>query len=134
MPALMAACDALVENAGGLTSLEAMRAGLPVVSFQPIAGHGRENTARMAEAGVSRLAAIPTSSSMPWGPLPRPGRPDAPRSRPDGPCSGPARTSLTLEAAATRLPSRPAAAPTGRSTSAGPRPPSSVVAALAGPA
>jgi UDP-N-acetylglucosamine:LPS N-acetylglucosamine transferase len=56
MPALMAACDALVENAGGLTSLEAMRAGLPVVSFQPIAGHGRENTAGMAAAGVSRLA------------------------------------------------------------------------------
>ncbi len=53
----MAGCDALVENAGGLTSLEALRAGLPVVSFQPIAGHGRENTARMAEAGVSRLAA-----------------------------------------------------------------------------
>jgi UDP-N-acetylglucosamine:LPS N-acetylglucosamine transferase len=57
MPALMAGCDALVENAGGLTSLEAMRAGLPVVSFQPIAGHGRENTDRMAEAGVSYLAA-----------------------------------------------------------------------------
>jgi UDP-N-acetylglucosamine:LPS N-acetylglucosamine transferase len=57
MPALMSACDVLVENAGGLTSLEAMRAGLPVVSFQPIAGHGRENTRRMAAAGVSRLAA-----------------------------------------------------------------------------
>jgi processive 1,2-diacylglycerol beta-glucosyltransferase len=59
MPALMAACDALVENAGGLTSLEAMRAGLPVVSFQPIAGHGKENTAGMARAGVSRLASDP---------------------------------------------------------------------------
>jgi UDP-N-acetylglucosamine:LPS N-acetylglucosamine transferase len=57
MPTLMAGCDALVENAGGLTSLEALRAGLPVVSFQPIAGHGRENTGRMAEAGVSYLAA-----------------------------------------------------------------------------
>ena len=56
MPTLMAGCDALVENAGGLTSLEALRAGLPVVSFQPIAGHGRENTAGMAAAGVSRLA------------------------------------------------------------------------------
>jgi UDP-N-acetylglucosamine:LPS N-acetylglucosamine transferase len=56
MPALMAGCDALVENAGGLTSLEAMCARLPVVSFRPIAGHGRENTARMASAGVSRLA------------------------------------------------------------------------------
>jgi processive 1,2-diacylglycerol beta-glucosyltransferase len=56
MPALMAACDALVENAGGLTSLEAMRAGLPVVSFHPIAGHGKENTAGMAAAGVSMFA------------------------------------------------------------------------------
>jgi len=56
MPALMAACDALVENAGGLTSLEAMRAGLPVVSFDPIAGHGRDNTAAMDAAGVATLA------------------------------------------------------------------------------
>jgi processive 1,2-diacylglycerol beta-glucosyltransferase len=56
MPALMAASDALVENAGGLTSLEAMRVGLPVVSYKPIAGHGRENTAEMAAVGVSRLA------------------------------------------------------------------------------
>lgn len=56
MPALMAACDVLVENAGGLTSLEAMRAGLPVVSYRPIAGHGKENTAAMAAAGVSVLA------------------------------------------------------------------------------
>jgi UDP-N-acetylglucosamine:LPS N-acetylglucosamine transferase len=56
MPALMSACDALVENAGGLTSLEAMRVGLPVVSFDPIAGHGVENTSAMDAAGVARLA------------------------------------------------------------------------------
>jgi len=56
MPALMAACDVLVENAGGLTSFEALRAGLPVVSYQPIAGHGRHNTQRMHDAGVSTLA------------------------------------------------------------------------------
>ncbi len=56
MPALMVACDALVENAGGLTSLEAMRVGLPVVSFDPIAGHGVENTTAMDAAGVARLA------------------------------------------------------------------------------
>lgn len=53
MPALMSACDALVENAGGLTALEAMKAGLPVVSFDPIPGHGRENAAAMSQAGVS---------------------------------------------------------------------------------
>lgn len=63
MASLMAACDALVENAGGLTSLEAMRAGLPVVSFEPIAGHGKENTAQMADAGVSRLARDPADLS-----------------------------------------------------------------------
>ena len=62
MPSLMAACDALVENAGGLTSLEAMRAGLPVVSYRPIAGHGRDNTTAMDAAGVAHLA--PDSTSL----------------------------------------------------------------------
>jgi UDP-N-acetylglucosamine:LPS N-acetylglucosamine transferase len=56
MPGLMAACDVLVENAGGLTSLEAMRAGLPMVSFRPIPGHGRKSAATMDSAGVSYLA------------------------------------------------------------------------------
>ncbi|MDQ6838299.1 MAG: hypothetical protein M3137_08235 [Actinomycetota bacterium] len=61
MPALMAASDALVENAGGLTAFEAMRIGLPVISYRPIAGHGVENTAAMAAAGVSRLASDPAA-------------------------------------------------------------------------
>jgi processive 1,2-diacylglycerol beta-glucosyltransferase len=56
MPALMAAADALVENAGGLTALEAFAAGVPVVSFAPIPGHGRDNARQMARAGVSRYA------------------------------------------------------------------------------
>lgn len=73
MPALMAACDALVENAGGLTSLEAMRAGLPVVSFDPIAGHGRENTAGMDAAGVARLAGDRAALTEALGVLVRPG-------------------------------------------------------------
>jgi UDP-N-acetylglucosamine:LPS N-acetylglucosamine transferase len=53
MPDVMSACDVLVENAGGLTSLEAMAAGLPVVTYRPIPGHGRENAAAMERAGVS---------------------------------------------------------------------------------
>jgi UDP-N-acetylglucosamine:LPS N-acetylglucosamine transferase len=56
MAGLMAACDVLVENAGGLTALEAMRAGLPIVSFRPIPGHGRKSAAAMVAAGVSRWA------------------------------------------------------------------------------
>ena len=53
MPGLMQAVDVLVENAGGLTSLEAMAAGLPVATYRPIAGHGRTNAAALDQAGVS---------------------------------------------------------------------------------
>jgi processive 1,2-diacylglycerol beta-glucosyltransferase len=56
MAGVMAACDVLVENAGGLTSLEAMGAGLPLVTFRPIPGHGRNSAAAMSAAGVSCLA------------------------------------------------------------------------------
>ena len=59
MPALMAAADALVENAGGLTAMEALSVGLPIISYRPIAGHGKENTAEMQKAGVSRVARTP---------------------------------------------------------------------------
>ncbi|MFI6253508.1 glycosyltransferase, partial [Streptomyces sp. NPDC051016] len=43
MPGLMHACDVLVQNAGGLTSLEAFAAGLPVASYRCIPGHGQTN-------------------------------------------------------------------------------------------
>jgi processive 1,2-diacylglycerol beta-glucosyltransferase len=56
MPSLMAAADVLVENAGGLTCMEAFAAGLPVITFQPIPGHGRDNAQTMADAGVNRYA------------------------------------------------------------------------------
>ena len=56
MPALMAASDALVENAGGLTAMEAFAAGLPVITFHPIAGHGKDNARYMSGSGVSRYA------------------------------------------------------------------------------
>ncbi len=56
MPGLMAAADVLVENAGGLSAMEAFAAGLPVISYQPIAGHGKDNARFMAGSGVSRYA------------------------------------------------------------------------------
>jgi processive 1,2-diacylglycerol beta-glucosyltransferase len=52
MPALLRAADVLVENAGGLTALEAMASGLPVATYRPIPGHGRANAVTMAQAGV----------------------------------------------------------------------------------
>jgi processive 1,2-diacylglycerol beta-glucosyltransferase len=59
MPTLMAAADVLVQNAGGLTCMEAFAAGLPVVSFEPIAGHGKDNAEQMQEAGVAAYAPSP---------------------------------------------------------------------------
>ena len=56
MPGLMAAADVLVENAGGLTCMEAFASGLPVVTYRPIPGHGRDNAETMAGFGVCRYA------------------------------------------------------------------------------
>ncbi|MFD8790235.1 MGDG synthase family glycosyltransferase [Streptomyces vinaceus] len=53
MPHLMWACDVMVQNAGGLTSLEAFASGLPVASFRCIPGHGTANAAALDEAGVA---------------------------------------------------------------------------------
>jgi UDP-N-acetylglucosamine:LPS N-acetylglucosamine transferase len=57
MPEIMAATDVLVENAGGLTSLEAFATGVPIVSYRPIPGHGRDNIASMSRAGVTTVPA-----------------------------------------------------------------------------
>ncbi|GAB3161145.1 galactosyldiacylglycerol synthase [Micromonospora sonneratiae] len=53
MPTLMRAVDVVVENAGGLTCLEALASGLPVATYRPIPGHGTANAAIMAGAQVA---------------------------------------------------------------------------------
>jgi UDP-N-acetylglucosamine:LPS N-acetylglucosamine transferase len=53
MPGLMQACDVLVQNAGGLTCLEAFATGLPVASYRCIPGHGQTNAAALHEAGLA---------------------------------------------------------------------------------
>ncbi len=52
VPALMAACDVLVHNAGGLSLTEALAAGLPAVTYAPIPGHGRVNAKVLDDAGL----------------------------------------------------------------------------------
>jgi diacylglycerol O-acyltransferase len=47
MPELMAAADVVVTNGAGVTVLEALRAGRPVIAFAPLAGHGTAATAEM---------------------------------------------------------------------------------------
>ncbi|MET8628368.1 glycosyltransferase [Kitasatospora sp. NPDC004669] len=53
MPSLMHACDVLVQNAGGLTSLEAFACGLPAISYRCIPGHGQTNAAALDQAGLA---------------------------------------------------------------------------------
>jgi UDP-N-acetylglucosamine:LPS N-acetylglucosamine transferase len=53
MPALIHAADVVVQNAGGLTSLEAMSAGVPVVSYRCLPGHGTTNAAALDRAGLA---------------------------------------------------------------------------------
>jgi UDP-N-acetylglucosamine:LPS N-acetylglucosamine transferase len=56
MGALLRACDVVVQNAGGLTSLQALAAGVPVVSYRCIAGHGVTNAEALERAGYARWA------------------------------------------------------------------------------
>lgn len=59
MDRLIAASDVVVENAGGLTAMEAMAMGRPVVSYLPIPGHGVDNVRYMEEAGITVFARSP---------------------------------------------------------------------------
>jgi UDP-glucose-4-epimerase GalE len=53
MLGMLQAVDVLVENAGGLTSLEAMACGVPVATYRAIPGHGTQNAEAMVAAGVT---------------------------------------------------------------------------------
>jgi glycosyltransferase involved in cell wall biosynthesis len=56
MPTLLRACDVVVQNAGGLTSLEAMASRVPVVTYRCLPGHGRTNAAALERAGWASWA------------------------------------------------------------------------------
>jgi UDP-N-acetylglucosamine:LPS N-acetylglucosamine transferase len=59
MPTLMRACQVVVQNAGGLSSLEAIAAGLPVISYRCLPGHGSTNAAALDQAGWAPWARQP---------------------------------------------------------------------------
>ncbi len=74
MPTLMRACDVLVQNAGGLTSLEGRACGLPVVTYRALDGHGHTNASALEEAGWTswarspgELAGVLTDALLPTG-------------------------------------------------------------------
>jgi UDP-N-acetylglucosamine:LPS N-acetylglucosamine transferase len=51
MPALLRACQVVVQNAGGLSSLEALHSGVPIVTYRSLPGHGRDNAEALERAG-----------------------------------------------------------------------------------
>lgn len=55
LPALMSASDCLVQNAGGMTCIEAVEMSLPMLMFEPILGHGELNCLVMEQAGAATL-------------------------------------------------------------------------------
>lgn len=50
---LLAACDVMVDNAGGTTCWEALAMGCAIVVHRPIAGHGRLNAAALEDVGLA---------------------------------------------------------------------------------
>ncbi len=52
MSALVAAAACVVQNAGGMTSLEALAAGTPTLTYRPIPGHGTSNAEVLSRAGL----------------------------------------------------------------------------------
>jgi len=53
MGALLRSCDVVVQNAGGLTSLQSLTAGVPVVSYRCVSGHGITNAESLERAGYA---------------------------------------------------------------------------------
>jgi UDP-N-acetylglucosamine:LPS N-acetylglucosamine transferase len=52
MPALVTAATCVVQNAGGMTSLESLAAGTPTLTYRPIPGHGATNAHALETAGL----------------------------------------------------------------------------------
>ena len=53
LPTLMAASDCLIQNAGGMTCIEAIEMGLPVIFYESFLGHGELNALVMEQEGAA---------------------------------------------------------------------------------
>lgn len=62
MPALMAAADCLIQNAGGMTCLEAIALGVPIIFYRTLPGHALGNARVMAAIGAAQW--VQTSAEM----------------------------------------------------------------------
>ena len=53
MASLVGAADVVIQNAGGLTCLEAAAAGVPLLTYRSLPGHGATNAAVLRDAGLA---------------------------------------------------------------------------------
>ncbi len=60
LPQLMAAADCVLQNAGGMSSLESLSSGTPTFTYLPIPGHGLTNARALAGAGLVPWLTGPT--------------------------------------------------------------------------
>jgi processive 1,2-diacylglycerol beta-glucosyltransferase len=67
LPDVIGACACVVQNAGGFTSLEALAAGTPVVTYRPIPGHGVSNAASLERAGLAPWPRTPDELRLTLG-------------------------------------------------------------------
>ncbi|MFF8289431.1 galactosyldiacylglycerol synthase [Streptomyces sp. NPDC016309] len=73
MPGLMASARVLVDNAAGQTAVQALAAGVPVIGYRPIAGHGAAGVREMAAEGLTTYAQGLPELLAAAGALARPG-------------------------------------------------------------
>jgi processive 1,2-diacylglycerol beta-glucosyltransferase len=59
MSELLAAADCLVHSTGGVTSLEALACGCPLVAYQGLGGHARVHNRNMVRLGLAQSAESP---------------------------------------------------------------------------
>jgi UDP-N-acetylglucosamine:LPS N-acetylglucosamine transferase len=59
MPSLLRAADVVVHNAGGLSSMEALASGIPLISYRCLPGHGTANAAALERLGLSAWPRTP---------------------------------------------------------------------------
>jgi UDP-N-acetylglucosamine:LPS N-acetylglucosamine transferase len=80
MATLMRACDAVVTNGGGITSVEATELGVPVLIHRPLPGHGRANAEAFDAAGlaywVREVAELAAALHEPHRPATEPAKAD----------------------------------------------------------
>src|SRR5215470_15975798 len=59
MPALMRACDVILHSGAGVSTVEALATGRPVLTYRPLPGHGRDIAGALQRARLAPWITTP---------------------------------------------------------------------------